>query len=41
MINRDGKIRVYSPKRCWTDLTDAEVEEIVRRKKNESKNTSM
>jgi len=35
MINRDGKIRVYSPKHCWTDLTDSEIDYIVRRKKNE------
>jgi len=36
MINRNGKIRVYSPKHCWTDLTDSEIDEIVRRTKDEN-----
>jgi hypothetical protein len=36
MINRDGKIRVYSPKRIWTDpIYDKELEELCRRKKND------
>jgi len=35
MINRNGKIRVYSPKHCWTDLTNSEIENAKRRKKNE------
>ena len=32
MINRDGKIRVYLPKHCWTDLTNSEIDSLVKKK---------
>jgi len=35
MINRDGKIRVYSPKRIWTDsVYDKELEELIKKRRN-------
>jgi len=31
MINRNGKKRVYSPKHCWNDLTNSEIDSIVKK----------
>jgi len=37
MINRDGSIRVYSPKRIWTDYTVNELLNIKHKKHKKEK----